>query len=125
MNIIARFSSYLLISARRMTLCQGRHFGVLCGNMVCLTLFFFFFLTLSIPKTKLLVAGANLTADDVTPLELGGGSVEAVKESKYLGSLIEAHGGMTGEFNRRLPKFLVSFTVLCSWPMTLVWRLSD
>ena len=61
-----------------------------------------FGLTLSIPKTKLLVAGANLTTDDVAPLELGGGSVEVVKEFKYLGSLIEAHGGMTGEANRRI-----------------------
>ena len=33
-----------------------------------------FGLTLSIPKTKLLVAGVNLTAEDVASLELGGGS---------------------------------------------------
>ena len=31
-----------------------------------------FGLTVSITKTKLLVAGANLTTDDVAPLESGG-----------------------------------------------------
>jgi len=35
----------------------------------------------------LFVAGADHTIDDVSPLELGGGSVEVVKE---LGLLIEA-----------------------------------
>ena len=34
LSIVARFLSYLLTSARHMTLCQGRCFGVLCGNMV-------------------------------------------------------------------------------------------
>ena len=42
----------------------------------------------------------NLTAEDIASLELGGGSVEVVKEFKYLGSLVEAHGRMTGEVNR-------------------------
>jgi len=59
-------------------------------------------LTLSIPKTKLLVAGANLTANDIAPFELGGGSVKVVKEFKYLGSLMEACGGVSGEVNRRI-----------------------
>ena len=86
-----------------------------------------FGLTLSILKTKLFVAGADLTIDDVSPLELGGGSVETVKEFKYLGSLIEARSGMTGEIVElhRLPKLLVSFAILCSWLVTLAWRLND
>jgi len=58
-----------------------------------------FGLTLSIPKTK----RANLTIiDDAAPLELGGRSIEVVKEFKYLRSLIEVHGGMTGEVNCRI-----------------------
>ena len=61
-----------------------------------------FGLTLSILKTKLLVSGVHLTTGDLTSLELGGGSVEVVKEFKYLGSHIEAHGGMTGEVTRRI-----------------------
>ena len=41
-----------------------------------------FGLTLSIPKTKLLVAGVNLTVENVASLE-SGGSVEVVKEFKH------------------------------------------
>ena len=59
-------------------------------------------MTLSIPKTKLLVAGVNLTVEDVASLELDGGSVEIVKEFKYLGSLVEAYGGVTREVNRQI-----------------------
>ena len=59
-----------------------------------------FGLTLSIMKTKLLVAGVHLTTGDLASLELGGGSVEVVKEFKYLGSLIEVHSRMTGEVTR-------------------------
>ena len=39
-------------------------------------------------------------ARDLASLELGGGSVEVVKEFKYLGSFIEAHGRMTEEGSR-------------------------
>ena len=61
-----------------------------------------FGLTLSILETKLLVAGVHLTTGDLASLELGGGSVEVVKEFKYLGSLIEAHGRMTGEVTHQI-----------------------
>jgi len=47
-----------------------------------------FGLTLSIPKTKLLVAGADLTIDDVAPLELGCGSVEVVGSLSIWGQLM-------------------------------------
>ena len=36
-------------------------------------------LTLSVPKTKLLVAGLGLTNDDLASLELNGGVVEVVE----------------------------------------------
>ena len=42
-------------------------------------------LTLSVPKTKLLVAGLGLTIDDLAPLELDGGVVKVVEQFKYLG----------------------------------------
>jgi len=61
-----------------------------------------FGLILSIPKMNLLVAGAYLTANNVAPLELGGGSVKVVKELKYLESLIEACGWVSGEINHRI-----------------------
>ena len=47
-------------------------------------------------KTKLLVAGIGFTNDDLVPLELDGGVVEMVEQFKYLGSLIEARGGVVG-----------------------------
>ena len=71
-------------------------------------------LTLSILKTKLLVAGVHLATEDLASLELGGGSVEVVKEFKYLGSLIEAHGRMTGEVTRRIAQVSRVFGELCS-----------
>ena len=55
------------------------------------------------------VAGADLTIDDVSPLELGSGSVEVVKEFKNLGSLIEARGGMTGEVDRQIAQASKAF----------------
>ena len=55
-----------------------------------------FGLTLSVPKTKLLVAGIGLTGDDVAPLELEGDVVEVVDRFKYLGSLVEERGGKVG-----------------------------
>jgi len=58
-----------------------------------------FSLTLSIPNTKLLVAGAHITTDDVLLLEFADGGMEVVKEIKYLGSPIEVCCEMTGEFD--------------------------
>ena len=54
-------------------------------------------LTLSVPKTKLLIAGIGLTNDDLAPLELDGGIVGLVEQFKYLGSLVEASGGVACE----------------------------
>ena len=54
-------------------------------------------LTLSVPKTKLLVAGLGLTNDDPASLELNESVVEVVEHFKYLESLVEACGGEVGE----------------------------
>ena len=59
-------------------------------------------LTLNVSKTKLLVAGLGLTIDDLAPLELDGGVVEVVEQFKYLGSLVEACGGVVGEVSCRI-----------------------
>ena len=66
-------------------------------------------LTLSIPKTKLLVAGLGLTNDDLAPLELNGGVVEMVEHFKYLGSLVEASGGVVGEVGCRIAQAARAF----------------
>ena len=57
-------------------------------------------LTLIVPKTKLLVAGVELFPVDLAPLQLNGGAVEVVRQFKYLGSLVEASGRMTGEVDQ-------------------------
>ena len=59
-------------------------------------------LTLSVPKSKLLVAGVELCPVDLAPLQLNGGAVEVVREFKYLGSLVEASGRMTGEIDQHI-----------------------
>ena len=56
--------------------------------------------TLSVLKTKLLVAELGLTDDDLAPLELSGGVMEVVEHVhfKYLGSLVE----VVGEVDHRI-----------------------
>ena len=50
-------------------------------------------LSLSIPKTKLMVAGTP-HSEDLQPLQLAGGNVECVTDFPYLGSVVEATGGI-------------------------------
>ena len=59
-------------------------------------------LTLSVPKTKLLVTGTGLTSDDLAPLELDEGVVDVVDQFKYLGSLVEARGSVVAEVCNRI-----------------------
>ena len=59
-------------------------------------------LTMSVPKTKLQVAGIGLTVDDLALLELARGGVEVVEQFKYLGLLVEARGGVVGEVSHQI-----------------------
>ena len=59
-------------------------------------------LTLSVPKAKLLVAGTGLASNDLATLKLDEGVVDVVDQFKYLGSLVEARGGMVAEVNNRI-----------------------
>ena len=68
-------------------------------------------LTLSIVKTKLLVAGDS-DADDMRPLRLDGGEVECVTEFKYLGSIVEAKGGIAQEVGEKIAKVSKAFGAL-------------
>ena len=70
-------------------------------------------LTLSVPKTKLLVAGVGLSPDDVAPLQMNAGTVEVVKEFRYLGSLVEAVVGMIGEVEQCFVRASKTFISLC------------
>ena len=56
----------------------------------------------------------GLSPADMVPLQLSGGTVEVVKEFKYLGSLVEATGRMTGEVDRHIVQASKAFGSLCS-----------
>ena len=47
-------------------------------------------LTISFPKTKLLVAGSGITGADLAPLSIGSCVIEAVPSFRYLGSFVES-----------------------------------
>ena len=69
-------------------------------------------LTLSVVKTKLLVVGSE-DETDLRPLKLGDdGEVECVKEFKYLGSIVEARGGVVKEVGERIAKASRAFGAL-------------
>ncbi len=69
-------------------------------------------LTLSVRKTKLLVAGALGTEDEARPIMLEGGEVECVTNFKYLGSVLEANGGVGMEVGERIAKAARTFGAL-------------
>ncbi len=69
-------------------------------------------LTLSGRKTKLLVAGALGTEDEARPIMLEGGEVECVTNFKYLGSVLEANGGVGMEVGERIAKTARAFGAL-------------
>ncbi len=69
-------------------------------------------LTLSVGKTKLLVAGALGTEDEARPIMLEGGEVECVTNFKYLGSVLEANGGVGMDVGERIAKAARAFGAL-------------
>ena len=68
-------------------------------------------LSLNIPKTKLLVAGTP-HSEDLQPLQLAGGSVECVTDFQYLGSVVEAKGGVGKDVCERIAKASRAFGML-------------
>ena len=79
--------------------------------------------TLSVPKTKLLVAGTGVTSDDLAPLELDEGVVDVVDQFKYLGSLVEARGGVVAEVSNGIAQASRAFGSLCNFVFTACFRL--
>ena len=61
-------------------------------------------LTVSVSKTKLLVAGVNCEDTDLQPIYIRGGAIEAMTEFKYLGTIIEANGSIQEEVEDRISK---------------------
>jgi len=59
-------------------------------------------LNLSIPKTKFLVAGRNITQSGLDPISIDGSNIEAVSSFLYLNSVMECHGGVNEELTVRM-----------------------
>ena len=72
-----------------------------------------FGLTVSIPKTKLMVTGRQATADDRTPILVNGGTIENVPEFTYLGSVISTSGRVKPDVDRRIAQASRAFGALC------------
>ena len=69
-------------------------------------------LTLSLSKTKLLVAG-TWSEDDLQPISIREDSIEAVTEFKYLGSVVEAHGEVLKDVEDKIARASRAFGALC------------
>jgi len=66
-------------------------------------------LNISIPKTKFLVAGRNITRNDLNPISIDGHIIEAVSSFRYLGSVVECHGGINEELTVRVSRAAAVF----------------
>ena len=61
-------------------------------------------LTVSIPKTKHMVTGRLVVEEDLEPIALEGGEIEAVGEFQYLGLLIASSGRMDVDIEQWVAK---------------------
>ena len=69
-------------------------------------------LTMSIPKTKLLVVG-TCDEEDLRPLTIRGKTIEVVSDFRYLGALVEAHGEVLMDVEDRIGRASRAFGALC------------
>ena len=68
--------------------------------------------TVSLPKTKHMVTGRMVEEEDLAPIVLDGGEVEAVKEFLYLGSAVDSSGRIDADVNRRVAQASKAFGAL-------------
>ena len=66
-------------------------------------------LTISVPKTKFLVAGNGVTQSDLEPIHVGGSAIESVSSFRYLGSVVECRGGVNAELTARVSQAATIF----------------
>ena len=71
-----------------------------------------FGLTVSTSKTKLMVAGREVTADDKAPIQVRDGQIESVTEFSYLGSVIASSGRVQPDIDRRIAQASKAFGTL-------------
>ena len=69
-------------------------------------------LTTSFPKTKLMVAGTGILESDVAPLCIGGSVVDTVPSFRYLGSVVESHGGVVLDLDDKIARASRAFGAL-------------
>ena len=61
-------------------------------------------LTISFPKTKLMVVGTGIIESDVAPLYIGSSVVDTVPSFRYLGSVVESHGWVTLDLDDKIAR---------------------
>ena len=71
-----------------------------------------FGLTVSIPKTKLMVTGRKATAEDRASIPVGDYQIECVTEFPYLGSVIASSGRMQPDIDQRIAQASRAFRTL-------------
>ena len=71
-----------------------------------------FGLTVSVPKTKLMVTGREATDTDRTPIPVGDEQIECVSEFSYLGSVISSSGRMQPDIDKRIAQASRAFGAL-------------
>ena len=71
-----------------------------------------FGLTVSLAKTKLLVAGHAIQEEDRAPIQLERGSIDCVEEFSYLGSLVASSGRIDTEIDRCIANASKAFGAL-------------
>ena len=69
-------------------------------------------LTISIPKTKVLVVGSYVVQSDLDPIVVGSDFITSVASFRYLGSLVESHGGVQLELDARISRTASVFGAL-------------
>ena len=69
-------------------------------------------MTVSLPKTKLMVTGYGVTDEDRAPIAVGDGMVECVDQFAYLGSLVSSSGRIDAEVDRRIANASKAFGAL-------------
>ena len=69
-------------------------------------------LTISFPKTKLMVAGRGIIESDVVPLCIGSSVVDTVQSFRYLGSVVESHGGVMLDLDDKIARASRAFGAL-------------
>ena len=71
-----------------------------------------FGLTVSIPKTKCMATGREVSESDKEELPVDGGEIEAVEDFPYLGSMISATGRMDRDVEKRIAQAPKAFGAL-------------